>query len=90
MKLSAGRVFLFFSDGFSGKRTADPERSIPTYYASMDAVLAKDMPMAGLIDTSHLMGELTPKKTLIAGSPMWISSLNVYARRPISAHKNIS
>jgi hypothetical protein len=34
----------FFSGDFSGKRTADPERSSPTYYTSIDAVPAKEVP----------------------------------------------
>ena len=55
------RLAEFFSGDFSGKRTADPERSSPTYYTSIDAVSAKDVPFGGLIDTSHPMGELSPK-----------------------------
>jgi hypothetical protein len=50
-----------FSGAFSGKRTADPERSSPTYYTSIDAVSAKDVPFGGFIDTSYPMGELSPK-----------------------------
>ena len=34
----------FFSGDLLGKRTADPERSSPTYYTSIDAVSAKDVP----------------------------------------------
>jgi hypothetical protein len=34
-----------FSGDFSGKRTADPERSSPTYYTSVDAVSTKDVPL---------------------------------------------
>jgi hypothetical protein len=69
----------FFSGDFSGKRTADPERSSPTYYTSIDAVLAKEVPFGGLIDTSHPMGELSPKNPnfgAVNGSP----SLKVYRR----------
>jgi hypothetical protein len=33
-----------FSGDLLGKRTADPERSSPTYYKSIDAVSAKDVP----------------------------------------------
>jgi hypothetical protein len=52
----------FFAD-FSGKRTDDPERSSLTSSRpiSIDAVSAKDVPFGGLIDTSHRMGELSPK-----------------------------
>jgi hypothetical protein len=60
----AGEIYgwrSFFSGDFSGKRTADPERSSPTYYTSMDAVSAKDVPFGGLVDTSQPMGELSPK-----------------------------
>jgi hypothetical protein len=46
----------FFSGDFSGKPTADPERSSPTYYTSIDAVSAKDVPFEDLIDASHPMG----------------------------------
>jgi hypothetical protein len=52
----------FFSGDFSGKRTADPERSSPTYYTSIDAVPAKEVPFGGLIDTSDSMGSY-PQKT---------------------------
>jgi hypothetical protein len=51
----------FFSGDFSGKRTADPERSSPTYYTSIDAVSAKDVPFWGLTDMSHPMGSYPPK-----------------------------
>jgi hypothetical protein len=51
----------FFSGDLLGKPTADPERSSPTYYTSIDAVPAKEVPFGGLIDTSHPMGELSPK-----------------------------
>jgi hypothetical protein len=51
----------FFSGDLLGKPTADPERSSPTYYTSIDAVSAKDVPFGGLIDTSHPIGELSPK-----------------------------
>jgi hypothetical protein len=50
-----------FSCDFSGKRTADPKRSSLTYYTSIDAVSAKEVPFVGLIDTSHPIGELSPK-----------------------------
>jgi hypothetical protein len=52
---------IFSSGDFSGKRTADPERWSPTYYTSIDAVSAKDVPFGGLINTSHPIGELSPK-----------------------------
>jgi hypothetical protein len=55
----------FFSGDLLGKRTADPARSsptIPTYYTSIDAVPAKDVPFGGLIDTSDPMGSY-PRKT---------------------------
>jgi hypothetical protein len=45
-----------FSGDLLGKRTADPECSSPTYYTSIDAISAKDVPFGGLIDTSHPMG----------------------------------
>jgi hypothetical protein len=51
----------FFSGDISGKRTADPERSSPIYYTSIDAVSAKDVPFGELIDTSHPIGEVSPK-----------------------------
>jgi hypothetical protein len=51
----------FFSGDLLGKPTADPERSTPTYYASIDAVSAKDVPFGGLIDMSHPIVELSPK-----------------------------
>ena len=60
----------FFSGDLLGKRTADPERSSPTYYTSIDAVSAKDVPFGGLIDTSHPMGELSPKNPSFLG-PQW-------------------
>jgi hypothetical protein len=60
VQLSVGGV-IFFSGGFSGKPTSDPERSSPTYYTSIDAVSAKDVPSGGLINTSHPTGELSPK-----------------------------
>jgi hypothetical protein len=53
--------FFFFSGYFLGKRTADPERSSPTCYTSIDAVPAKDVPFGGLIDTSHPMGSYSPQ-----------------------------
>jgi hypothetical protein len=52
----------FFSGDLLGKRTADPERSSPTYYTSIDAVSANDVLFWGLIDTSHPMGSY-PRKT---------------------------
>ena len=52
---------VFFSGDLLGKRTADPERSSPTCYTSIDAVPAKDVPFGGFIDTTHPMGELSPK-----------------------------
>jgi hypothetical protein len=51
-----------FSGDFSGKSTADPERSSPTYYTSIDTVLAKEVPLWGPIDTPHPMRELSLKK----------------------------
>jgi hypothetical protein len=52
---------VYFSGDLLGKRTADPERSTPTCYTPIDAVPAKDVPFGGLIDTSHSLGELSPK-----------------------------
>ena len=43
----------FFSGVLLGKRTVDPEPTSTTYYTSIDAVSAKDVPLGGLIDTSH-------------------------------------
>jgi hypothetical protein len=68
----------FFPAVFSGKRTADPERSSPTYYISIDAVSAKDMPLGGLIDTYHPMVELP--KTPHFGDVNGDSTFNVYGR----------
>jgi hypothetical protein len=51
----------FFSGDLLSKCTADPERSSPTYYTSIDAVSAKNVPFEGLIDMSHPIGELSPK-----------------------------
>jgi hypothetical protein len=72
------RLAEFFGD-YSGKRTADPERSSPTYYTLIDAVSAKDVPFGGLIDTSHPIGELSPT-TPHFGTSMGIAILNVYGR----------
>jgi hypothetical protein len=52
----------FFSGDMLGKRTADPERSSPTNYTSIDAASAKDVPFVCLIDTSYPMGSY-PRKT---------------------------
>ena len=51
----------FFSGVLLGKRTADPEPSSTTCYTSIDAVSAKDVPLGGLIDTSHPIWELFPQ-----------------------------
>jgi hypothetical protein len=51
----------FLSSDLLGKRTAYPERSSPTCYTPIDVVPAKDVPFGGVIDTSHPMGELSPK-----------------------------
>jgi hypothetical protein len=51
----------FFSSDFSGQPTADLERSSPTYYTSIDAVSAKEVPFGSIIDTSHPIGELSRK-----------------------------
>jgi hypothetical protein len=55
------RLAEFFSGDFSGKPTADPERSRPTYYTSIDAVSAKEVRFGGLKYTSHPVEELSPK-----------------------------
>ena len=82
MKYTVGGVF--FSGDFSGKRTADPERSSPTYYTSINAVSAKDVPLG--VSSIHLIPwGVIPHKPLIFGTSMGISSLNVYGR--ISAQK---
>jgi hypothetical protein len=57
----------FFSGVLLGKRTADPEPSSTTYYTSIDAVPAKDVPLGGPIDTSYPMGELFPKNPSLCG-----------------------
>jgi hypothetical protein len=72
----------FFSGDFSGKRTADPERSSPIYYTPIDAVPAKDVPFR--VSSIRLIPwGVFPEKIL--GTPMGIPSLNVYGR--ISAHE---
>jgi hypothetical protein len=67
---------VFLSGDFLGKSTADSDRSSPTYYTSIDAVSAKDVPFGGLIETSHPLGSY-PRKPLILGPSMGIPSLNV-------------
>jgi hypothetical protein len=57
----------FFSGDLLGKRTADPERSRATYYTSIDAVSAKDVPFGGLIDMSQPIGELSPQNPSFSG-----------------------
>jgi hypothetical protein len=59
VKLSTGGGF--FSVTSRAKLTADPERSIPTYYTSFEAVSAKDVSLESLIDISHPMAELSKK-----------------------------
>jgi hypothetical protein len=44
-----------------GMCTADPERSSPTHYTSIDAILAKDVSLMGLSVTSNVVGELHSK-----------------------------
>jgi hypothetical protein len=58
---------ILFSGEFSGKRTADPKRSNPTYYISIDEVSAEKMPFGGLIDTHHPIAELSPKNSSFWG-----------------------
>jgi hypothetical protein len=62
----SSRSFLFSGD-FSGKPTADPERSSTKYYTSIDAVSAKDVPFGGLIDMFHPIGKLSPQNTSFWG-----------------------
>jgi hypothetical protein len=50
VKLSTGGVY---SGGLFGKRTADPERSSPIYYALIDAVTTKNVPFG--VSTIHLI-----------------------------------
>jgi hypothetical protein len=57
VKYTVREVFYFLSGDFSGKPTADPERSSPTYYTSIDVVPAKEVPFRALIEMSHPMGE---------------------------------
>jgi hypothetical protein len=48
--------------------SAQPTLSLclsPTYYASIDAVSAKDVPFKGLINTSHPMRELSPNPIIV-------------------------
>jgi hypothetical protein len=78
------RLEKFFSGVMLGNCTADTERSSLTYFTSVDAVSARDVPFGGLIDTSHPMGSYR-QKPLILGTSMGIASLNVYGR--ISAQK---
>jgi len=58
---------VFFSGDLLGKRTAESERSSPTYYTSIDAVSAKDVPFGGLIDMSQPIGELSPQNPSFSG-----------------------
>jgi hypothetical protein len=46
----------FFRD-FSGKRTANPERSSTIYYTSIEAALVKDVRLGCLVDISHPVRE---------------------------------
>jgi hypothetical protein len=73
------RSFLF--RWLLGQAHSRPERSSPTYYTSIDADSAKDVPFGGLIDTSYPKGVI-PQKPLLLGTSMNISicSLNVYGR----------
>jgi hypothetical protein len=57
----------FFSGDLLGKRTADPDRSSPTYYTSIDAVSAKDVPFGGLIVMPQPIGELSPQNPSFSG-----------------------
>jgi hypothetical protein len=77
VKYTVGGVFI--SGDLLGKRTADPEHSSPTYYASIDAVFAKEVPFGGLIDMSQPIGSYLPK-TPHFRDVNGISSLNVYGR----------
>ena len=74
-KLSTGG---FFSCVLLGKRTADPERSSQTYFTSIDAVWAKEVPLG--VSSIHLIPWGVTPKTPHFGSSMGISSINVYAR----------
>jgi hypothetical protein len=42
-------------------RTADAERLSHTYYTSINVFWVNEVPLRGLTDTSHTMGELSPK-----------------------------
>jgi hypothetical protein len=50
----------FIAGDLSGKRSAAPHSII-----SIDAVSAKNVPFESLIDTSHPLGELSPKNPSI-------------------------
>jgi hypothetical protein len=54
----------FFPSVLLGTRTTDPKRSNLAYHTSVDAVSANDLSFGDLIDASHPMQELPPKKTL--------------------------
>jgi hypothetical protein len=56
-----------------GKRTADPERSSLTYYTSIDAVYANNVPLGSLSITFHSMWKL-PSKTPHFGTSVVIFS----------------
>jgi hypothetical protein len=76
------RLAEFFSGVLFGKRTANPERSSPTYDTSIDAVSAKDVPL--VVSSINLISRASYSKTPRLRDKR-ISGLNVYAR--ISAHK---
>jgi hypothetical protein len=57
----------FFFGDLMGKHAADPERSSPTYYTSIDAV----SPRMCLCYMSHPMGELSPKNPSFWGR-QWV------------------
>jgi hypothetical protein len=54
------RIFCFSYGDFSGKRETDPKHASPTYYMSIDAVLAKDVLFAV---SSIFHGRIISKRT---------------------------
>ena len=62
-----------------GTRTADAERTNQTYYTSIDAVAAKEVPLMGFHRYISSRDGVTPQKHLIFWTSMGISSLKVYA-----------
>jgi hypothetical protein len=73
----------YFAGLLFGKHTADTERSNPTYYASINAASANDVPFGVLINVSHPMGELPPKTPQFrdVSGDFTLQRLRAYIRR---------